>query len=223
MIEANVLHFWKRGELSLDTELVVPGETLASSKEYKAGYGTYLSNGEIRAKILGIKMVDEKSKTIYVLAFKDPKSVRNNSIVIGEVISVSNTIANIKLYGVFDDGVYNPLISPLSATLHITQLGIRVSKLSDYLKVGDVVRAKVILDRTLPLSLSVAGPELGVVAAYCGLCGGSMKIRDKRKHSMKCAKCGSLQNRKLSRFYDFDRYTRIIQVIKPRHYEALGE
>jgi len=207
----------------MEKEIVSPGDLLGSAKEYKAGSGTYIYNGEIRAKVVGLKVVDEKNKIIEVLPFKEAKQVKLSQIVLGEVVSVSNTIANIKIYGVLNGGVYIPLLSPLSGTLHISQLGKRVNKMSDYMKIGDVIRAKIILDRTTPVSLTTSARDLGIVAAYCGVCGGVMKVFDKKKQLMVCTKCGRKENRKLSNLYDFNRYTMILQLLKPKKYEQTGE
>ena len=209
--------------IDVEREIVSPGDLLGLAKEYKAGNGTYIYDGEIRAKVMGLKVVDEENKRIEVVPFKEIKQVKLFQTVLGEVVSVSNTIANIKIYGVLNGGVYTPLISPISGTLHISQLGRRVNRISDYMKIGDVIRAKVILDRTIPVSLTVSSRDLGIVAAYCGSCGGVMRILDRKKQLMICTKCGKKENRKLSNLYDFNRYTMILQLLKPKKYEHAGE
>ena len=201
-------------------EIVLPGDEIGEVNKYKPGEGTYTENGKIKAKVIGRVKIDKRNGVLSVEPLKDPKKLHTKEIVLGEVVSVSNTIANIKIYFVYKKGEIKRLYYPFSATLHISQLGFRASKLSEYMKVGDLIAARIILDRTVPLSLSIASRELGIIAAYCGTCGGAMKIKDARTGTMVCTRCGKNEKRKLSSMYDFNLFTRFFKAHKPKHFEV---
>ncbi len=201
--------------------IVLPGDVICDAKEYKPGSGTYVENGKIKSQVIGRVHFDRKRRIVSVTPVKDPKVLHDNDIILGEVVSVSNTIVNIKVYFVYNKNrEIKRLDAPYSATLHISQLGFRAMRMSDYFKVGDLVAAKIILDRVIPLSLTVSNRDLGVVAAYCGTCGGKMIIKDARSNTLVCTKCGKVEKRKLSSMYNFDLFTRYFHTHKPKHFES---
>ena len=91
---------------------------------------------------------------------------------------------------------------PLNVAADVTQFITKVkqaytSSISENMRLGDVVRARVVQVRP-SLQLSTAGAELGVVKARCTKCR-SFLIKEGGK--LYCGECGALEHRKLSEDY----------------------
>ena len=201
-------------------DFVLPGDVITDSDRYKAGAGTINDNGTIKALLAGYVRINPIKKEVSVKPIREPVPIKKDDVVLGEVFSVSNTIANIKIYFVYHNKQLKALTRPYSGTLHTSQIGFRVQKLSDYLKTGDIILAKVLLDRELPYPLTASRREYGVVAAYCGACGGEMAIKDPKNDTVVCLKCGRIEKRKLSKYYDYKLFTSYFKMFKPKHYET---
>jgi len=203
-------------------DYVVPGEIIGEVSKYKAGQGTYVQDSYIRSLFMGIVKIDKQNRTINVIPLKEANFIKVGDIVIGEIFSVSNTIVNVKIYFSYHSGKIHVIDAPYSGTIHISQLGIRANNMSEYIKVGDLVIAKVILDREKPYPLTISRPELGIIAAYCSACGGEMDIKNLRENSLICKKCGKVEKRKLSKFYDFNLFTKYYKTFRPKMAEKVA-
>ena len=65
-------------------------------------------------------------------------------------------------------------------------------------KLGDVVRAKVISTMNAMIHLSIGEPHLGVIASLCSVCGRPLVMMDGRAH---CNYCGNVEDRKFADDY----------------------
>ncbi len=204
-----------------DGDFVIPGDKLGEVDKYKAGSWTYEEGGFIKSIAVGYVKIDKRKKEISVIPLNDPTPLRVDDIVIGEVFSVSNTIANIKAYFKYVKGDLVQLIRPFSTTLHNSRIGFRIKKMSDYMKTGDIIIGKIVLDNDIPYPLSIRGREFGVVAAYCGSCGGKMRRVNGEGNEVTCTKCGKVERRKLSSLYDFDTFSKHFKAFKPKEHEIV--
>lgn len=129
-------------------EIVVPGELLESGK-FRAGTGTYISNGKIYASQLGIKNV--RAKYVNVIPLGGRYIPQVGDTVIGKVIDLgpSNWLIDIN--------------SPYPAPLHVNEVPWRVEfgDTARYLNVGDVILAKILLvDETKRVQVTMKEPGL---------------------------------------------------------------
>ena len=89
--------------------------------------------------------------------------------------------------------------SRFSGMIHISDVSFRyVENIYDAFKYGDFVRAKVISDKNNVFHLSTKEDNLGVVYAYCSLCGGILVPNQSR---LRCKECGHLEGRKQAADY----------------------
>ena len=65
------------------TELLMPGDELATSEEYISGDGTYEDDGIIYAAIIGQKDFDEAEKIARVRGTNPPAILKPGDIIIG--------------------------------------------------------------------------------------------------------------------------------------------
>jgi exosome complex component CSL4 len=84
--------------------------------------------------------------------------------------------------------------------LHISQATeVRIQSLYDAIRLGDVVRIKV-LNSYIPFIVTMKDAKLGVIVAYCSKCGAPLI---KEREVLKCRVCGNAEMRKLTPDYIF--------------------
>ncbi len=175
-------------------KIVTPGEGLCVEEEFLPGSGTYVDEGGVvRAAVIGEPVFDMASRRVNVRPLTRKNLLpKQGDIVVGVVSSVKEDIAIIKVLG-FE--IYAPFKNPLTGLLHISQISeSRIENIYDAIKLGDLVRAKVI-NNYVPLLLSTKEPKLGVILAYCSKCG---SVLIKKDSTLICPKCGNVEPRKVS-------------------------
>lgn len=180
----------------LAEDVVVPGDYLAVSEEYLPGPGTYEFDYKVRAAIVGKVFRDRVSKIIMVKSFKTHPLPQPGSVVIAVVTEIREDYARGRLFAV------NNTTIPYQFTgiLHVTQVAERVSEarhMYDYLRIGDIIRAKV-LNHSPPYLLTMREPRLGVILASCSQCGAILKLEGEK---LVCPHCGHTEKRKLGYGY----------------------
>ncbi len=181
------------------TELLMPGDELATSEEYISGDGTYEDDGIIYAAIIGQKDFDEAEKIAKVRGFNPPPILKPGDIILGEVTNVSNSIANVKISGPEKGKVAG---NNLSGVIHVSKIK------EEYIKdarheyhIGDMIRARI--EQIEPsIQLATNAEELGVLKARCFRCRGILSNKD---GSLFCPVCERNESRKLAG--DFHRYS----------------
>ncbi len=177
-------------------ELVTPGQELCVEEEFIAGEGTYVDRGVVRAAVLGIVEINLNSYTISVKPVKYPSVIRSKSVVIGKVIGMREELAYIKAALTEQDFKRRKSYTVL---LHVSQLGVQkfVKSMYDYLRIGDLVKLKVLNDKPIYVG-TLKGNKLGVILAYCSNCGSELYLEDDK---LVCPKCGNVEQRKISPDY----------------------
>lgn len=179
-------------------DMVTPGDKICVIEEFLSGQGTYsYDDGWVRANVVG-KVVVDKSRRMVVVenARNKPYLPKPGDAIIGIVANMSDDLAFINIIQI--EGK-NSNSTSFSGVLHISQASDKyIETLYDVLKLGDVVRAKVLNDRT-PYQLSLKTPQYGVIAALCSRCGGLLK--KKSGELLYCPRCGNTEKRKISTKY----------------------
>ncbi len=172
--------------------IVLPGEKLCVEEEYIPSVGTYGEDGIVRAAIIGRVKYDIINRRVYIKPIKNPIIPKTGDIVIGVVKQMRDELAIINIVG-YD--INNLFKHSFTGILHISQIAeTRIPTLYDVIRIGDIVRAKV-LNNYIPILLSIKEPRLGVVQAYCSRCGSPLvKLGDK----LQCSFCGNIENRKIA-------------------------
>lgn len=135
-------------------QLVIPGELLAEG-DYKSGKNTYQEENRVYSSLIGL--ANHVGKNVFVVAIKTGYMPIVGDLVIGKVI-------DIKLSGWIID-----INAPYSAMLFTSDafdrsFNARKDEMSDFLKVGDLIFAKVnAFDRTRDPILTIRDQGLGKV------------------------------------------------------------
>jgi exosome complex component CSL4 len=169
----------------------IPGDKIAVSEEFLPGENVYEFNGTIRASASGIVKIDMKSKEIRVIPAVKPNTVEVGDYIIGQVESVQQNLCVVRIYHVNDKFVQNSFSGILSFRNDSP-----TPRYGNHLKLGDIVRCKVISKTNNMIHLSIDDDDLGVLFALCSRCG---KRLMKEGNRAKCVECGNIEQRKFAK------------------------
>jgi exosome complex component CSL4 len=169
------------------SEFVFPGKEIATSEEAVSGSGTVEENGLILAALGG------KGELRGGKAFvSNPKSVRmlaRGDLIYGKVYDLFDQVALI----MFKPAGENVGTSADMAFLRIAEIQRGYTEsFSDFLRIGDLVKAKVIDVTPMGVYVTIAESGLGVVKAYCTSC------RRELDNQLHCAVCDRRERRKMA-------------------------
>lgn len=175
--------------------IVLPGDRICVVEEYLSGAGTYSGyDGWVRASVIGSLVIDRGQRVVVVKQARGrPFVPQPGDIVIGIVASMSEDLAFIDIIQI--EGKVSQSTS-FTGVIHISQASEKyVESLYEVVRLGDVVRAKVLNDKA-PFQLTMKSPQLGVIAAMCSRCG--EMLRRKEDDILLCPRCGNVEKRKTS-------------------------
>jgi len=185
-------HDEKKNEKS---QIIIPGDKLGVIEEYVPGQGTFTNDGNIISSVIGKKEISPKTRSISIDPARPLTMPTLGSLVEGQVISVQDKMANIRILKVgeeFPSGFFTGVI-------HISTASDDYVKVMPFVcKPGDIVRAKVISDKNRTYQLSTAEKNLGVIHGFCSRCGGSLF---KRGRILQCNACQNTEERKTANDY----------------------
>ena len=181
----------------ISNKAVVPGDDICVIEEFLPGPWTYVEGSIIKSAITGRVHVDITTRTVSVVpAVKIFETPVRGTYVYGYVITVKDEFAIIKILGCVHGIRYQ---SAFTGLLHISQSSDKfVKNLYDVVRVGDIVKAKILNDAS-PYNLTLKEPRLGVILAFCGNCG--HKLVKLSTDTLKCPSCGNVEKRKVSLDY----------------------
>ena len=172
-------------------EFVLPGERLGVIEEFVPDAGTFVKDGVIYSKLVGLALLDLATRRISVHpAGRSVLIPRVGSTVIGQVSSAQPENANVRIFQL--EG--KELTGVFMGVLHISDVHLRyVDSMFEVCKTGDIVRAKVISEKNQVYHLSTKDKDLGVLYAFCSDCGAML---EQRRQNMHCPRCGRIERRK---------------------------
>jgi len=180
-----------------DISIVVPGERVAVIEEYFASDNTYVSEGDIIAKVVGRVVADYEDRKIRVVGFKRAPLPKKGESVYAVVTRIKDISATLSVFYIEDRKL--ELLPPITGILHVLNISTTyVRNIYDALGYGDIVRAQVIVERPPPVILSLRGREYGVIYAKCPYC---MRPLKKRGFTLYCFNCRKNVKRKIAAQY----------------------
>jgi exosome complex component CSL4 len=173
--------------------LVLPGERLGVIEEFIPDQGTYVKDGVIYAKIVGRALMDMMNRRVTVYPVSEGAVVpKLGATVIGQIGNAQTDNVLVRIIKVVK--TKKKLSGAFGGILHISDVADRyVDSMNEVCKPGDIVRAKVISEKNQIFHLTTADKNLGVLYAFCALCG---NLLEQRRHEMHCPKCGNIESRK---------------------------
>lgn len=175
---------------------VVPGDNVCVVEEFLPGTGVYEDGGFIRSSTVGLVSVDLRSRVVNVKSTKTPYLPSRGEVVYALVTVLHEELAITKI---FASELGRRYANHFTGLLHVSQVLDRfVKNVYEVLAVGDVIKAKILND-SIPYMLTIKEARLGVILAYCSLCG--TQLRRQSTDSLRCPKCDNVEKRKLSLDY----------------------
>ncbi len=174
----------------------VPGSELGFEEEYVAGEGTYTSDGKVYSTVLG--RISSENRELHVLGPKTLTKPVVGDVVFGRVEMVVEPIALLVISMPSKDGKFYEQSSEY-CVMHASSIGMGfVKNIHDFIKIGDLVKAKVIEIKPTEICLGLNGTELGIIKAFC--------TQDRRPMNLEngvliCPECGKKERRKVSPQY----------------------
>lgn len=176
--------------------LVMPGERLGVIEEFIPDSGTYVKDGVIFSKIVGRSLLDLQNRrvSVYPVA-KEAVVPKLGTVIIGQIGNAQSDNVLVKIFRIGK----KKLSGNFGGILHVSDVSDRyVDLMSDVVKPGDIVRAKVISEKNQVFHLSTNDKNLGIVYAFCSR---DSTLLEQDRYDLKCPKCGNIERRKLAPDY----------------------
>ncbi len=178
------------------SEPVFPGQELGMEEEYAAGPGTYMENGIIRASVEGT--VERQERTISIRPSARLSTLENGTTLIGCIDNISEPVALVVVDAV-PDAKNRFVKSSDYCILHASYVKRGyVKNLRDEYRIGDIIRARVIMKKNGETHISTEDADCGCVKAFCSACRTPL---DKKASGLECPACGRRENRRLAEDY----------------------
>jgi len=181
-----------------DSDVVFPGEFLATAEEFLPGFGVYEEEGNLYSAIMGRVVKDLDRMLIRISPITStPLFIRRGQKVVGRITEVKSSMATVEILKVV--GEEREISGERMGIIHISKISDRyLPSIRDAIRVNDFIRAKVLM-ATPAIRLTMAGADLGVLLARCPDCGEVLK--KKSRDLLVCPKCETTYRRKLARDY----------------------
>ncbi|MFH1247246.1 MAG: exosome complex RNA-binding protein Csl4 [Candidatus Micrarchaeota archaeon] len=178
--------------------ITVPGEFAGITEEIAPGENTFEDNGSVYASGIGVPVIDKAKRSLSVKQLKNVKPLLRGDIVVALVAEIYDSAAQLHIMYVENADKTRTAIPDKVAFMRISEIQSGyVEQLRDHVRIGDVIRAKVIEVNDLGTNLSILNPDLGVIKAICTRCRGEMQ---QTGSTFTCNDCGSKEQRKTAQF-----------------------
>jgi len=189
-----------------EKDIVLTGEYVGVVEEFLPDKdSTYIKDGKIYASKSGIisKDLDKRKIEIRTHQESDRKTVKINDIVIGTILFLRKYSVGLNFYTLNRKLHFN---SFYFGNIHVSQISNRyIEKITDAFQKTDIIRAKVIKEKSNEYDLSTIGKDLGVIHSDCSICGTELEKIGFNK--LRCPMCGNIENRKVANDYRDVSYT----------------
>jgi exosome complex component CSL4 len=171
--------------------VVLPGDFLASPEEFLPGNNAYEQEDSVRASIPGRVQKDLAKREVEVKPVAVAMMPIVGDVVVGRIEAAGTSTAGVRIS--YLNGVPRP--AGFSGTIFMRpERGGRGMRRT-YVKLGDIVRARVGSTLNGMIQLSIDEPHLGVLYSACSVCGTPLLRGDTRA---KCEECGNVEERKFA-------------------------
>jgi len=172
--------------------VVLPGDALAVSEEYLPGRYAYDDSGQIRALLAGRVFEDKVKREISVRPASVARTLEVGDYITGQVEAVQTSSAAVRIFYLNGEPTGKGFSGMLLLRGEPTG---RAARRRTYVKLGDIVRARVSSTLNAIIQLSIDDPHSGVIFALCSNCGRPLQRAGNRA---KCEECGNVEERKFA-------------------------
>lgn len=171
--------------------VALPGDFLAFPEEFLPGRSTYERQDSVRARLPGRVDRDLAKREVSINPAVVARTVAVGDVVIGQVEAAMTSTAGVRI--AYLNGAETRAGFPATVFTRGERRG--RGERPTYVKLGDVIRARVTSTMNGMNLLSVDEPHLGVLATLCSVCGTPLVPGDK---GARCPECGNAEERKFA-------------------------
>jgi exosome complex component CSL4 len=171
--------------------VALPGDFLAFPEEFLPGKNTYEQEDSVRAMLSGQVEKDLSKREVAVRPATIAMTPTVGDVIVGQVEAAMTSTAGVKIS--YLNGVETRAGFPGTIFTRAERGG--RGERRTYVKLGDVVRARVASTLNGMNQLSIDEPHLGVLASLCSVCGTPLLRGDGRA---RCEVCGNVEERKFA-------------------------
>lgn len=180
-------------------DIVVPGDRLCVIEELSPSDGTYEKEGIVYAATSGGVHIDLKDRSVKVLDHGGIPRIAlpiRGDILVGEVANVYEQRAEVSLVKRNDVDVHSPFVGEI----HISNVTRRyVKSMHDVIRLGDIIRGMATNTHSIPVQLTLVGPNLGVLLGKCSKCGNPLTLTS--HNNLVCLSCENRETREVATDY----------------------
>lgn len=173
-------------------KLIIPGEKIGVVEQFIPGEGTYEEDGIIYSSKMGKLYLDRRERVISVEAKRNVTIPKAGAVVIGRVDNLKKQSVVVSINNSRD---LNPHGS-FEASIHVSNVSRGyIENISDAFKPYDLVRCRLIRSDYQPFQAVTDEKNLGVLLAFCSICGDVLSWKGNR---LVCPNCKNIEQRKVS-------------------------
>lgn len=172
---------------------MLPGEFVGTEEEYLEGKGTYSEDGKIFTLVVGDLHIDSKRHATIIPKEKLPE-IKIGSVVYGKIDEVFESKAFVTLeFSEISKRKTRTVKTP--GLIMVSEIDVKyVRAIRDEIRVGDIIKGKVVDITPFNVIISLKLREHGVIKAFCSKCRHELKLKG---NMLECDNCGNKENRKL--------------------------
>jgi exosome complex component CSL4 len=149
----------------MDKKIILPGDYVGPGEVYEEGSKAYSKGDDIYSAVTG--ELDEGDATVNARIEKP--ALKAGDVVYGSVLLVMESFAIVEIFPLRDGNVCPAAPEEGKIPVRAMSKGFTPS-VRDAVRVGDILRAKVVKIEGEKAELTLAEPELGAIKAFCSQC-----------------------------------------------------
>ena len=168
------------------SEVIIPGEKIASIEEYESGNNTFDDGNMVRSSVIGTPDIDKTERIANVKSSIQLSIPNVGDIVIGSVAAVMSSMIAVTILYINGKSI-STNVECICSTRKFRKRNIAL--------LGDIVALKVASHLNGTIHANLDERNLGVIFTKCHKCGGKViQVRE----AVKCKECSWIEDRKLS-------------------------
>jgi exosome complex component CSL4 len=168
----------------------LPGDMVGVIEEFTPSSNVYRENYNIRSKVPGEIKVNQETRAVSIISRAQIKGIpKVGDEIMGMVEQSQSGLVMVRIKEVNGKPVQSDFIGVIILREQQSDRERRI-----IIKLGDVVRAKVISLLNNMIHLSIDGERYGVLYTVCSFCGGQVQQIGRR---ILCTQCKTMDERKL--------------------------
>jgi exosome complex component CSL4 len=176
----------------MDKKIILPGDYVGPGEVYEESSKAYSKGDDVYSAVMG--EVDEENATVN--ARTEKPALKQGDVIYGSILLVMESFAIVEIFPERKENVAPSAPEEGKIPVRAMSKGFTPS-VRDAVRIGDIIRAKVVRVEGDKAELTLAEPELGVIKAFCSQCRLPL---EKTPKGLTCAN-GHMEKREIANDY----------------------